>query len=227
MLPISATDRVRFTPPGYEGVEKPPVYIIEVPDLKGKARFDRRMQEEGCNFPTDAQMRKALEDGIRAVVEESQQQELLDLTDRYWAACAEGEIPEGLAEQFRDMAGQLESVVPEMSKLSAARSYWMDMLPIVACECFLKGVENVDVRFRLTGNMVSPETLRALDQAHVVAIGWKAQVLMVLTPEQRKNSASPLQSPTSQQPTTAAKNHPKDATGKSSGSDTTETPATA
>lgn len=229
MLPVSAKDLIRFTPPGCDG-EKPPVYLIEVPTYLTRPLLDRTLAERGLSPTPNAELRAAMEEGIRLLVEDRQRDELLALAAAYWDAADENplNVPPEIARPYADVESQLLPSLPEYRRLVAARAYFFAMYPLVACECFLKGVENVAVDFRLGGGLVSRKTMEALDPAHAEAVGWRALTDTYLTKEQEKNSASPSPSPSSPATSTAGPS-PKTAArgGNSSAKSTRKTRASA
>jgi hypothetical protein len=225
MLPVSTTQPVRFTPPGCEG-EGAPVYLIEVPSVLTRPLFYRTLVERGVSLPPDSELRAALEDGIREVIEPWQQEELLAVSAAYWDAIAADPagVPDEARQRYFDMTRQLAPLLPEVRRISAAQTYFFELLPVVACECFLKGAENSPVEFKLAGGMLSRSTLTALPPGHVTAVGNKALELMNLSRDQEKNSESPSPSPSS--PATSTAGPSRKSKGTSGTSSATATPPT-
>lgn len=88
MLPISAKDTVRFTPPGLDGQSVAPVYLLAVPTIRSRAAFRRELAAEGATFHDDDAMFQGLRDAVGRQFEHDQttNADLQAVLDRFAAA---------------------------------------------------------------------------------------------------------------------------------------------
>jgi len=184
-LPLTKKDLIRFTPER----ENAPTYLIGVPSIAGRAAFNRRLDEEGISFINDSDLLDIVRAGVREVVAESQQEEILALIDEF-----ESTKTAELAIQVADIEKQLRRVYPPYTEAVAARSYHMTIMPVIAAKCFLRGIEN-GVAFKAQSGVVTDECLEQIAaEGDLDSIGWKAVGLFSPNESQIKNSDSPLQS---------------------------------
>lgn len=223
MFPLTTRQPVRYTPPVCKTQENPPVYLIGVASVYGRAEFRSRMAELGLSCPSDEETREALIDGIRAVCEEDQQDQLIAIVEE--TAAYDGKpLPEELDALYRKIERQIRPHYGPYGELVGARTRFFEMLPILACKFFLKGAENAGVELTFKNGLLSDESLTALDPDHVTGIGWQAHILMHVGGEQEKNSASPSPSPGIPESSPTGDTLPKAATaGKSAARSTPKT----
>lgn len=187
-LPLTKKDLIPLTPER----ENAPTYLIGVPTLAGRAHYNRKMEEEGIPYISDSDLLDIVEEGVRETVNEAQHEELFALIASY-RECRPEERTIELIRQLTDIEKQLRSVYPPYAEAIAARSYHMNIMPIIAAKCFLRGIEN-GVAFAAQGGFVTDECLESLPEADVRDIGWKAVALLSPSEAQIKNSDAPLQS---------------------------------
>lgn len=225
MLPISTKELHRFTPKSCEGMDRPPVYLLAVPTLAGRGEYRRQMALAGAANPPQEVLLRHLADAVRGVVAEDQRADLLALIARAQAA---EELDPDDAQRLTDLERQLLPFHPPLAAAVADRLYHNELLPLVACKCFLRGVENVPVPFETAGGRVTDDTLAALDQNHLHEAGWAAFALMFVPRGQEKNSERPSPSPSAPATSAAADCPPTPpSSGGCSGKSTKKTPASA
>lgn len=186
MLPITSKDVVRFTPESARG-EKPPVYLIAVPTMKGKAAYTRELLAEGVTGVGPAKLWQGLKDAIAEVVADKQQKEILGWMDRIenWK---KKEPPRDLIDKVADVEQQILAEHQEYARLYAENNYAQEISSLIACRMFLKGVENLEVEFKTDRQgYVEMETLESLPLGHVSQIGQKIQALLFLPKVTAKN----------------------------------------
>ena len=175
MLATSTKEPVRFTPGRYQEAEGAPVYLVAVPSQRQVISWRRAVEEAGGRYHPFERMIACLRQGIREVVADDQQGELLEILDSYEAAVDArdsegGDGPDAeLEAQFRQIEDAVYREYPPYRGLSADRGRWLDLAPLIACEMFLVGWENLDVPFkrRRHGGGVDPAALEEIGRAHV------------------------------------------------------------
>lgn len=209
MLPASSRDLIRFIPREFSTearaeaeqrggdlsrFETPPVYLIGVPTVMGRAAWRRDVAAAGARYWTDELMLEALRYGIRLVVEAEQQPELLAIVDRYEeekAAASEGASGATPNGDLVEIERAIRTHYPRYAEMEADRVFWLTVAPIKAAQHFLRGWENLATRFERKAGLVSEAALGGLPETHVMEIGFKAMNLMVPGKDQEKNFASP------------------------------------
>ncbi len=191
MLPLTKKDIISFTPSSYENKSKAPVYLIGIPTLAGRANYRRKLKEEGLSYLTDEALLAVLRDGVTIAVEDHQQPEILAIIDEFESA---EEKPEELVKKIQDIETQIQPIYPPYAKAVADREYYLSLMPIIAAQCFLQGIEN-GVKYEARNGLVTESCLESIPENDLIAIGWKAVSVLSPSKEQEKNSASPLLSP--------------------------------
>lgn len=208
MLPLSTRHPVRYTPESCRDEPAAPVYLVAVASVFGRAEFNALLVEHGLVSPSDDEARAALIDGIKAVVEEGQQQDLIDVIEQV-AEHDGGPLPDHLDKLYDQIDRQVRPHYRPYGRLVAARTRFFSLMPILACRFFLRGVENADFGLEFRGGQLTDESLDRLPEGHAEAVGWKAWSLMSLLREQEKNSESPSPSPDTPESSREAASRPK------------------
>jgi hypothetical protein len=202
MLPVSAKELVRFTPEQQDDGEPGVVYLIKPASVKERSRFEETLAANGVVNVSDRQFTDGMKQAVRALVEPDAVPAIIVLIEEAEHRTAKGEpFDDDLRRQMEEIEFEMAEAYPPFAKLRARRLRRLSMLPIIACQMFLKGVENLDIQLKFAGNMLTDDSLEQLDSDHLSLIGWKAVSLMFLGREQEKNSAS--LSPSVSSPTTS------------------------
>lgn len=208
MLPVSPNELREFIP--YEYSEKakakakkekksmaryanPPKYFVAVPDFKSRANMRRAMMAEGAIMPSQDIVFETLRKGIKEEVAPDQQEELLSIVE----AVEQGKADEDTLIQYTKIERQIASVTPDLARLMGEVEFYRQMMPIIACQMFLKGAENIKFELEFKSGKLTDGCLNKLPSSHITEIGVFALSLMSLSEEQEKNSDSQLQSVTS------------------------------
>ena len=226
MLPISANDRISFTPPGAEAIVPKPVFYIAAPTPRSRAALRRAVAEEGLVHHPDSVLYESLREGVAALVEDGQQKKLLAIIDKYEAVgreAAEADLQADFDRVEKDVSARYRPY----RALVAERREYLDMLPYMMNSRFIAGWEGQDVEYENIGGLVPHELLEKLDTVYRIQVWVKITSLMGLDAATRKNSASRSPSPSGRKSSAAAPEPPTAAPGKSSGSSTSKTPASA
>lgn len=185
MLPLTSKEPIRFTPTNYAKDDaKAPVYLLNVPTIAGRADYRRDIIAEGLKYPQDSELHAALKDGIKSIVEESQQQELLDIIDKYNKS---DKSARNLQEEMDEIEKTVGGNYSPYRKLLADRGYYVALAPVIAVMRFLKGIENSEINYKSKNNLMDMEVIDLLPEEDVLEVGWKIISLMSMTNEQRKN----------------------------------------
>ena len=192
MIPTSAKEIIRFTPSdSAPDAENPPVYLIAVPTVMQKKAYRRDVRAVPAFYIADTDMFNLLRDGIKAVVEDGAQAELLELVDSFESAkktaSAEAPIDDALAGDMTTLEDTISRRYSPYAQACADRDYWMGVAPLIACRHFLRGWENVATEFKQRGGLVGEDLLEQLPESHVMEIGWRAMALMSPTRADAKN----------------------------------------
>lgn len=187
-LPLSARERIRFTPATAADAPAPPVYLIQVPSVLGRAQWQRAVAGLGARYWTDAEMLEALRDGIAALDEPARAAERLDLVDRVASLRDSGDP--AVAELARPLTA-LERAVrradPAYAAMLADREFWMVAAPFLAARRFLAGWEGLSLAFARDDDGVPTALMEGLPEGHALAIGWRAIAAMTPSEGQAKN----------------------------------------
>lgn len=188
MLPISTKDLVRHSSGGA-------TFDLAVPSRLQRAAFRRDLAATGARYPSDAELRQAMRDGIEALVAEDQRAELLEAVDQLEA----GDSSDQVRERIEALERVLVKRFAPYGDLLAARGHWLEVAPIVACQHFLRGWDGLALPFASRAGLVPPDLLdQALSDEQIVSVGLKILSLMSPGKDQEKNSASPSPSPSAQ-----------------------------
>ncbi len=223
MLPISPKQVLRFTPPGHESDDAPPVYLIRPASKLDKMAWRRAMTAAGLRIATDADLLEALRAEVRAAEPENAAA-LIETLDQFEAA---GDAAD---DTLRDTVGGIERAAARLggryAEMAADRQMWLEAAPLFAFRQFVTGWENLAVPFQRRQGLVAEEAVDALPADHVTLAGIEAMRLMSPSKDQEKNSASPLPSPCGPAISTAASvPATADPAGRSPESSTSATPA--
>jgi hypothetical protein len=214
MLPLTRNSLIRFTPPELEGTEKPPVYLIGIPSVAGRAELRRAIAAAGMRYWPESdfskEARKYLEevrpdnladllavvDGLEAV---KLPEPLPEGETESEAAAAERERLEAEAmaarEKWNELLELLSQQCPRLGKMTGDNVHYSMLSPYISVAMFLRGWENVEPQFkRLSDGTVPHELLEELPPGHVGQIWRRINELMQPNRAQEKNFKSPSQS---------------------------------
>jgi hypothetical protein len=202
MLPTSPNELRAYTPYEFkeearkqaeqiEGADmskfdNPPVYYVSVPTVRDRAKFHRLLAAEGAIQPQPFVVRNALREGIKAHVQPDQQEELMAIVEE---VMKDNPSEEALI-KYDDLERQIAAVHPPLCRMIADNAYYRAMVPVIACQLFLKKVENLDIKLEFMSGKLSEESLNQIPLKHVNEIGWFALASMALPKDQEKNSES-------------------------------------
>jgi len=186
-LPVSARERIRFTPATAGDAPEPPVYLIQVPSVLGRAQWQRAVAGLGARYWTDAEMLEALRDGIAALDEPAQAAERLDLVERAAARDPRQEADAALGRALAALERRVRRADPAYAAMVADREFWMVAAPFLAARRFLAGWENLHLAFQRDEEGVTAELVERLPEGHALAIGWRAIAAMTPSEAQAKN----------------------------------------
>lgn len=159
-LPVSAKDLIRFTPAVYESEpeDERPVYLIAVPSLTTRPRWQRDLAAAGA-FQVDREKTKAfLRDAVSGLLEGEARAAALDDLDRVeelgqreekaesnGLAFSDQEKAElvGLVARITELGAWAERTWPPYAELVAQADYWLTMARLLAAKHFLRGWKGV------------------------------------------------------------------------------------
>lgn len=221
MLPLSAKQPLRFTPPG-EHPDPPPVYLIRPATVLDRAAFRRDMTAVGARYHQKAAQISALRRALQEVAPANLDQLLADID----AVEAGGDLAKAALPAVAEIEQKIARADPRYAELIADNEHWLEVAPHLAFRRFVAGWENVSVPFAQRGGLVAEATAEALPADHVVSVGYEAIRLFSPTKDEEKNSAPPPPSPSGQATSVAAPSLPTEATdGRSAETSTPQIPA--
>lgn len=224
MIPSSAKALHRFTPESAKSLPLPPCFILQVPNRRLKALYSAELIAQGArSFTRGHQIMRVRE--IVEVMNPENKAEIVDLIDLYENASDETPISAEALSDWRGLEMKLLAVDPQLRQMVAANRFYSDMAPGIAARIFLAGWENHDHLFqRGADGMMVEALLDTIDETQLYEI-W-AEILRMMRPSEteEKNSASPQPLSQDQATLPAASEPLTDLPGKSSESDTSETP---
>jgi hypothetical protein len=208
---LSRRDIDRFTPPGHEAEEKPPVYLIAPLTWRERAAFRAELARLGVPpaYPVDAQLVGAVRDAVEELAPDNAT-ELLASIDAFKAilddplptpSAEEGSeeraeqqrtFDEGL-EARRPMLEAYQAILdamrrhPKVAGVLADRTMFFEVAPTLAAAYALRGWENVDVPFARKNGVVDDAALDALPRGDLIAAGLRALALQSPGGAERKN----------------------------------------
>lgn len=209
--------------------ENQPVYYLKVATLFERAACRRDITASGADYPGLTALYSALRADLSAASPYNLE-ELLALIDEREEA-VESEVDpeafaglEAIARIARTMGGQFAA-------LEGDRRYWLDVAPIIACQHFLVGWENVTgkdgqpAKFERRGGRTTDASLEQLEEGDLRAVGYEIIGAWRPAKDVEKNSESP--SPSTSDPSLSRQETTllTDQSGSSSASATGETPA--
>ena len=222
-LPVSARDPIRFTPASYfaereaararhetlrleaekEGKDAPPfeeppepVYLISVPTLASKARWERERTAAGAVPVPVERFRAHLRDAVNALLKGKAKKEALrdlDLIDELGEST---DVPDekqreermAVVRRVADLGQWAAANWPPYAEVTAQADYAWTMSQVLAAKHFLCGWEHVGAKFETNGSgLISEAALEEIPRAHVFEIAMKALSLMRVDSERRKN----------------------------------------
>lgn len=189
MLPISPKQPVRFTPPGRDGEDAPPVYLIRPASLRERIAFRRALTAAGAQWITDEALLDGLRAGIREVASPAEAEALIAVVDGAEAVRASGAdlSPDVLAD-VAEIEGVVRDASPRYSRMMADRAAWLSLAPLVAASMFLVGLDGERPLAR-RGGVIPDDVLEALPPDDLTAIGWRAVAILSTNRADEKNSA--------------------------------------
>ncbi len=155
-----------------------PVYLIAVATLRERIDFRRALAATGARFPSNGEIVARIAALIDEIVLDEDRPAARELVAEFEAASAAGEPPADLLTALDRFEQKLRPHDAELSQMAAERTYWIGMAPLIAASVFLRGWENLPVKFIRRRGCVPEDVLWQLPESHVVAIGWRALELM-------------------------------------------------
>jgi hypothetical protein len=210
MIPLSAKQIVRVP---LDRI----TYLVVVPTLFSRAEYRRDVQALGAVYHSDETMLNILRDGVRECVAADQQAVLLEIINSFeieqkrLVDLGDDTPTDEESESLADLRNRMEEIeqfvrreYDKYNSMSADRSYWLSIAPIVAFREFVKGWEGGEKRdgfplWKQRSNQVCEDVMEYLPPEHIDAVGWKAIMLMSPTGGQEKNSESQSQSAADQE----------------------------
>lgn len=185
MIPISAKERIFYTPEHYEGAEDAPVYELAVPTVAGKALWHREINTLGARSRSQAEMIELVRQGVRDLYPAEGQGGALETVAAYEAA---GDAPdEALGDRFVAIEEIVARDYEPYRTAIADRGYFLEMLPLIAADLFLVGVTGRDDGIVLENGRPTAESLNKLPHRDLIAVGYKAVAMMSPDAETKKN----------------------------------------
>lgn len=222
MLPISTKTPHRLEVRG----DPSTTYLIRVPTRRERIAFDHAVMAAGARISTDADILRALRDGIKALVADEQQAELLAIVDSYEAVpLPRTDLDPKLRDDIEEISRVVRARYPRFAAAETDAANYINVASVTAAGMFLVGRDG-ERPFARRGGVVAEEVMEDLPDAHVALIGLKAMELMRPREDAEKNSASG--SPSSASPEPSATTSPKPSPsgdGKSAESTTSAIPA--
>lgn len=171
---VSTKAAIEFTPPDCAGQDGAPVYLVGLPDVYGRIAYRRALLAAGAVFRTDAEALACLRDGIHEAVVDEQQDEVLAIIERAAAAQQAGELGDAvLWRNAETIQRHVRQHYRPYAELMADREAWLAIAPTVAAEMFLVGWRNITAPFVRLGQRLAPETMAAIPDTHLRAIGLR------------------------------------------------------
>ena len=175
-----------------------PVYLIQVPTFSTRTSF-KRATALLPPYPSDRKMlsamKKAAADGVIPITDPK-----LSLIETEIGAG--GSCPRDLAAEFDDLVDRTREH-ESVCAVIADRTVAMDAFSALRVRHYLKGVENLDIGFRLHNNLVPVEVLDEIPLDHIDAIAAKINELSSVRARVGKSSAAPSSSPSITETATA------------------------
>jgi hypothetical protein len=228
---VSVKQIARFTPQDLRNAddspqEGAPVYLIAPPSVMTKARWRSEVASSGAVMPSDSEVFQTLRVGVREIVADHMQEDLLALIDQWedatnedepdyekegldpvWAA-GEKERRKQLEKRVNFFRNEMRSKYPPYAQKMADQQFYMEIAPYLAAKHFLAGWENVDAEFRQVNGRVPDEVLESIPPEHVFWIGIHAMGMQRPTRADEKNSAGASASEKNPKPSGRAKKAP-------------------
>jgi hypothetical protein len=214
VIALSTAEPVRFTPPFMAGNADAPVFLIRPGSVVERAQLEAVLSAPPYNagrvMPWD--LADAASDAARALLLGDDLGQVLDALAAMKASFGLAELP---LEQRQLLIGIDESLTahwPEYAALRQQESRRDELMPLLACQRFLVGWENVEAPFtRGKDGRVSEDSLRALGAFLPRLIGHECYRLLYaedqrpLSPPPSKSGPGPVISPAGGVPRLAAK----------------------
>ena len=178
MLPISARDRIRFTPPALAEQKPLPVFMLAPLTIAERAKY-RRDLAMAAKPVSHASYQTALANAAKKYLSAADYEAAtaLLLTDDDDSAVA----------RFK-LENQLIDACAELRELAVQRAYFNDLTVILAAKYALRGWENYPIAFESDSTgMVREAAFNALPDAAIVELGFEALRLMSPSKDQEKN----------------------------------------
>lgn len=250
--PYEAGEIERFTPASLANLENPPVFRLRAASRRERRRYDRLLIEEGLRRHDKEALREELIRGLHALSSSDEVELWEPLLRQHWEAKDEFDKENGDAEDGEPVAfvppgpseDEIQAVTrgihenwAQLRKLAADNLIFNREAPALLISVVLSGWSGLNTPFASREGTIPLDTmdkldidLSALEEAHGLKPGTAFVELyiaatnrMFLSADAEKNSSSPAQSPTDQQPST---NGPASTAGTSTASAISEpTPA--
>lgn len=167
--------------------DKPPVYLVRVPTLQGRAAYYRDMAAEGADYPSDLEMLLALEDAAKTLLADDERAEIQAAIDLQRTEAAN----EASAKAIDRAMDILAPHDPRLRALRARRTFWFNVAPAMAARHFLAGAdlggEPLLVKRGLGGIATEEALTEHFPQQDVLACGWHALSLSEIDRPTAKN----------------------------------------
>jgi hypothetical protein len=198
--------------------DSPIVYLLKVPTVVDRVRYRRAVRAEGGKAWSELQMLEAMEDGLRKILVEPEDQQKLEelvaaivtyrgniseVLDEFRKEIIEEESSEDQVEFIRGLVARMEPPVEvreierivfdhylPYAEMVADRDVFQEISGLVASRMFLAGWKGLDVPFKRTKTGVSDEMLGHLPRIHLAMIGAHVQQMMEPNINQLKKSPS-------------------------------------
>ncbi len=178
MLPISARDRIRFTPPALAEQKPLPVFMLAPLTIAERAKYRRDLAMTAKQISHTA---------YQSALANAAKKYLSPVDHESATALLLADDDDSAAARFK-LENQLIDACGELRELAVLRAYFNDMTVILAAKYALRGWENYPVAFESDSTgMVRDAAFNALPDAAIVELGFEALRLMSPTKDQEKN----------------------------------------
>lgn len=193
----------------YEIPDSDTVYLIEIADEIGKAKYRRAMRALGARFWDRGALITSARETIALGAPENAA-DMLAICDRFEQLTAEtpSEEAEEIGRAWNDLSRVLANAGGDFAALVSDNSFWLELSPMIAGRMFLEGTDTL--RFKRGGDGLIPEAaLQSIPPLERVLVGYRALALFAPSEIEAKNSASPQTSSPSIPATTIAATLPQ------------------
>jgi hypothetical protein len=214
VIALTTSEPVRFTPPFMAAQADAPVFLIRPGSVVERAQLEAVLSAPPYNagrvMPWD--LADAAADAARALLDGEYLGQVLDALAAMKASLGLAELP---LDQRQLLIGVDESLTahwPEYAALRQQESRRDELMPLLACQRFLVGWENVKAEFtRGKDGRISEDSLRALGPFLPRVVGNECYRLLYAEDQRplslppSKSGPGPVISPAGKKPRSAAK----------------------